>query len=307
MDKSTPLVSIAMATYNGEKYIKQQLDSIVQQTHKNLEIVIVDDSSTDSTYDILQGYAKCYDNIKIMRNEQNIGVSQSFSRSLLNTTGQFIALSDQDDVWFHNKIEILLANIGSNMMIHSDDVIVDDNLNVIYESHVAMSKNPYWHDFKDYLVNVNVTGCTVMVSRKLLDIALPIPSDFVIHDWYLAIIASYYKSITLFNQPLLYYRQHSSNVSGVRKKTYQVFMNHSALFAKCLSSLLTLDIFKGNVDVMVMQRYWQSIADRKFDKRLLASVWRNPHRMKLMALMMILILPPRKLSRKFYNLLRKFI
>jgi glycosyltransferase involved in cell wall biosynthesis len=302
-----PLVSIAMATYNGEHYVAQQLDSILNQTYKNLEIVIVDDHSNDGTYAILQEYANKYHNIILVRNIANLGVSQSFSKCLSMTNGDFIALSDQDDVWFKDKIEVLVDNIGDNMLIHSDDVVVDNNLHVLYESHFAMSKNPNWQQFNDYLVNVNVTGCTVLVSRKLLDIALPIPKEFVIHDWYLAIIAAYYNKIKLLNKPLLYYRQHNNNVSGVRKKTYQVFMKHTAIFAKCLYSLLNLEIFKGNSDIIVMHRYWQAIADRKFDKRLLASIWRNPHRIKLIVLMLILIAPPEVLSRKIYNLLRKFM
>ena len=108
------LVSIAMATYNGELYVAQQLDSILNQTYSNLEIIIVDDNSQDNTYQILQNYAHKHDNIKLFKNKVNYGVALTFSRALSLTTGQFIACADQDDVWFANKIELLVNNIGDN-------------------------------------------------------------------------------------------------------------------------------------------------------------------------------------------------
>lgn len=107
-----PTVSVIMATYNGEKYIREQLDSILQQTYPIHEIIIQDDCSTDGTMDILASYAEQYPIIKVERNEQNVGYNTNFKRAAMRATGDFVAISDQDDVWFPQKIERLVGEIG---------------------------------------------------------------------------------------------------------------------------------------------------------------------------------------------------
>ncbi|TXI91482.1 MAG: glycosyltransferase family 2 protein [Neisseriales bacterium] len=210
-------ISIAMATYNGEKYLAEQLDSILSQSQVPNEIIIVDDYSTDDTWQILQSYAKNNSTIKIYQNESNLGACQTFNKAILLTTGDLIALSDQDDVWLPNKLAVLMANISDNLLIHSDAYIVDEKLNVIsqtFKKGVMSQQN-----FIDYLFANNVTGCTCLFKRELINLALPIPTGFYIHDHYLAIAASYFGKLNYLSIPLIKYRQHSNNQIG---KNYQV-------------------------------------------------------------------------------------
>ena len=106
------LVSVAMATYNGEKYLVEQLDSILTQTHPIYEIIIVDDGSSDKTLDILNSYQDKFGNIKVYPNSENLGVVKSFERAIMLTSGDYIALSDQDDVWSNDKIAKLVDALG---------------------------------------------------------------------------------------------------------------------------------------------------------------------------------------------------
>src|ERR1700754_726282 len=114
------LVSIALCTYNGEKYISQQLDSILRQTHRNLEIIIVDDCSADNTFNIVKRYSILDSRIKCFRNEVNIGFNKNFEKAIKLATGDYIAISDQDDIWLPGKVELLLNNIGDNWLIFSN-------------------------------------------------------------------------------------------------------------------------------------------------------------------------------------------
>ena len=103
--KNEPLVSIAMCTYNGAAYLVQQLDTLVAQTYKNIEVVVVDDQSADDSYTILQGYASRYPQFKVYQNERNLGFVKNFERAVTLCTGKLIALCDQDDIWHPQKIE----------------------------------------------------------------------------------------------------------------------------------------------------------------------------------------------------------
>ena len=115
-----PLISIALCTYNGEKYLREQLDTLVDQTYKNLEIIIVDDCSTDSTMQILEEYAEQYINIKVYQNKKNLGYIKNFEKALSLCLGEYIAMSDQDDSWALNKIEYLVGLIKDNQLIYED-------------------------------------------------------------------------------------------------------------------------------------------------------------------------------------------
>ena len=125
------LVSIAMCTYNGEKYIEEQIESILNQSYKNLEIIICDDNSTDNTTKLIESYIKVDSRIKIFRNKQNLGFIKNFEKAISLCNGEYIALSDQDDIWKLNKIELYLKKIKDNILIYSDLDMIDENGNLI--------------------------------------------------------------------------------------------------------------------------------------------------------------------------------
>jgi len=221
------LVSIVMATYNGEKYLREQLDSIIEQTYKNIELIVVDDCSQDSTLDILVAYQASHNFIKIYRNESNMGVSQTFSFGITKAIGDYVAFCDQDDVWLPNKIERMVAEIGDNLLIHGDAKLVDQDLNTIEDSFARKYKDINKSKFTDYLLGNNVTGCCTMISRELVQLSMPIPENFYIHDHYFALVASYYKRIKFLDEKLVLYRQHGNNVMGAAKVSYDKFLASS--------------------------------------------------------------------------------
>ena len=255
MKNDNELISIAMATYNGEKYLSEQLDSLLCQTHRNIEIVIADDCSKDSTVAIIEQYQQENKNIRLLQNEFNSGIAKTFEKAILACKGNYIALSDQDDIWFHNKLEILVDNIGDNLLIHSDAVLVDEKLQVIAKSHFEHVKDASKTSFLDYLWSNNMHGCTAMFNRRLIDLSFPIPDGFYVHDHYIAICAAYYGSIKLHLEPLIYYRQHQTNSTGANKKSYFAFLDYCKKLSDSYTALLTKNDFRNNTSIKLLRDY----------------------------------------------------
>ncbi|WP_296023787.1 glycosyltransferase [uncultured Treponema sp.] len=120
-------VSIALASYNGEKYIREQLDSILSQTVKDFELIVCDDCSKDSTLQILREYERKDRRIKIFENEQNLGFKKNFEKAILLCSGEYIALSDQDDIWTKDHLEKLFSIIGKHSLACGNALMVDEN------------------------------------------------------------------------------------------------------------------------------------------------------------------------------------
>lgn len=309
MTASKPLISVAMATYNGEKYLCEQLDSILAQTYPNLEIIIVDDGSLDGTLSILSEYQQRYTQITIFPNMINLGVVKSFERAIGLCSGDYVALADQDDVWFPNKISELFEQIGSNLLIHSDDILVDDNLQILQASHFAWGKQSDKSNFFDYLVNVNVTGCTAMLSRELLNFTLPFKSYSLPHDWYLTYYAAYLGRVKLHLKPLLYYRQHAVNVSGARKKSFEQYRKNCFEVGTGLNDLLADSFFKQNADLILMRNYKLGIVNRTWLNfaDMCGLLRKGKIGYKLLIFYVLMTIPPISLSAKIYDVLRKYI
>lgn len=218
---SNPLVSVVMATYNGAEFLLNMLDSIITQSYKNLEIIIVDDGSTDQTREILTQAAKLDGRICLKFSDVNQGAMKSFEMALKLTKGEFVVLADQDDVFRRDKIELQLKHMLERPtvdLVLSDLCLIDETGSVINESmwkyqrlHVKNGK-----PFKQLLYANFVTGCATMIRRRLLDLAFPFPDACIMHDWWLGVLSTRYNGggISLIAQPLTYYRQHSSNVIG---------------------------------------------------------------------------------------------
>lgn len=220
---NSEMVSIVMATYNGEKYLRQQLDSILQQTHQHFELIVVDDASTDTTLSILDEYAASDSRIHVFPAGKNSGLVANFERGLRLAKCDFIALSDQDDIFRQDKLERLLAALKDNPdrdLAVSDLSLIDENGNEIARSMWLHQKlNPrQGKPFRRLLYSNFATGCAMMFRRRLLEIALPFPPNCLVHDWWLAVVSASAMGggICLVNEQLTAYRQHRSNVIGVR-------------------------------------------------------------------------------------------
>ncbi|MDD5159834.1 MAG: glycosyltransferase family 2 protein [Sulfuricurvum sp.] len=251
------LISIAMTTFNGEQYISEQIESILNQTHTNLQIIICDDGSTDSTPRILETYANKDPRITIIFNDTNIGLVKNFEKALSLCAGEYIALADQDDIWENDKITCLLSAIKSSLLIHSDATLIDAHGTIINNSYTRYSKKNLEKNIYSYIIENNVTGCTTLFSRELLTYALPFPENILVHDWWLALCAYKHGTITYLDQPLIRYRQHESNQIGAsetskihsfeqREKAYK----KTTLFSK---TLLKVPFFSTEEKIFIAQ------------------------------------------------------
>lgn len=297
-----------MATYNGEKHLPEQLDSILSQSLIPSEIIIVDDCSTDDTWQILQNYAERYSTIKIYQNKQNVGACQSFNKAMSLTTGKYIALSDQDDVWLPNKLEVLTANIGDSLLIHSDAYIVDENLKIIANTFVKGVMNQKC--FIDYLFANNVNGNTCLFKQELLKLTLPIPNNFYGHDHYLAIIASYLGKIKYLESPLINYRQHGNNLYGINQHvSFDKFLIARKKVETSLRSLPLTNTFKpkDNFYIELIADYHLSIYKGKWQSKYsLFNILSLPQGLRYFSAYLILTgFGSRKIARILYNWLKK--
>ena len=225
-ENNAPLISIAMATYNGEKYLKEQLDSIYSQTHKNIEVIVTDDCSTDKTVEVLEQYSKSH-GLKYFVNEQNLGFVKNFEKAASLCQGEYIALSDQDDIWLPHKLTSLVQNIGDNILACSDAKLIDENNIVIAESQFEYSKRPknikltfYKLMFRNY-----IWGCTILMKKEILKKAHPIPLGAESHDQWYGLIASSLGGIYIHKEPLMLYRQHVENHFGAKRHTRVSIIN----------------------------------------------------------------------------------
>ncbi len=218
-------ITILLSTYNGEKYLKEQLNSLFSQTYKDFEIIVRDDISSDKTLEILKSY-----DVKIIESKQNLGAKKSFSTlleyALQNSDSEYFMFCDQDDVWNHDKIEKTLAKMkeleafyGNEkpLLIHTDLEVVDENLGTISNSMWEYEYIlPKCNSFNRLLIQNTVTGCTMMINRKLALKSLDIPKEAIMHDWWIGLVASYFGKIGYINASTIKYRQHGNNTIGAK-------------------------------------------------------------------------------------------
>ena len=219
-------VDILLATYNGEKYIREQIDSILNQTYKEFRLLISDDGSTDGTRDILNEYKAKDDRIEIFMQEENLGVVKNFEFLLKKVEAKYYMFSDQDDIWKDEKIEKSLNKIEEGFdLVYSDLEVVDENLNVTYNSYWKLkgiyNKIKKYNNFESLYLNNFVTGCTIISRKDLIKDVLPLPntSKYVLHDYWISLIISQNGKISYVEEPLIKYRQHKNNKVGSKKKS----------------------------------------------------------------------------------------
>jgi glycosyltransferase involved in cell wall biosynthesis len=203
-----------MATYNGQRFITEQLNSIIRQTYSNLEVIIVDDDSTDDTHSILQEFSRKYPFIKVYRNKTNIGYIKNFERGLQMASGNFIAPCDQDDIWEPEKLTTLYQNLGIHEIIYSDSTLIDEAGNSLGKNLSDIKNLRGFDDCLCYAIGNSAPGHAMLIKRSVIDRSLPLPPIFP-HDYWIGFIATCQSPIRYLNVPLVKYRQHETNVFGV--------------------------------------------------------------------------------------------
>lgn len=225
-----PLVSIAFCTYNGAAYLQEQLASVLEQTYSHLEIIIVDDCSTDDTWEILKQYESRDNRVKIFRNSKQLGINKNFEQAVLKASGEFVAFCDQDDVWEKNKIEVLLDHIQQYDLVYCDSEFIDQKGGRLHKKMSDIRNLRSYNNCLPFAVCNVVSGHAILVRKKVLDACLPFPES-VWYDWYLAFYVSCYGKLKFVDLPLVKYRQHTGNmiaavnVKGSKKKNDHVDKN----------------------------------------------------------------------------------
>lgn len=211
------LVSIAMCTYNGERFLRKQLDSLINQNHRPLEIIIVDDGSTDTTCSIIQEYANQNSFIHFYQNKQNLGYVKNFEKALSLCSGDYIALCDQDDIWLPEKLSTQLENIGDASLTYSELSYIDENDRPLNapprKTNRLAGRCPL-----ALLFGTCVTGHLALLKREVLDHALPFPEGIRAHDHWIPFVASAINGLKPTDHILSLYRSHGHNVSMKSRK-----------------------------------------------------------------------------------------
>lgn len=234
------MISIAMATYNGAKYIREQVDSILSQTIQDFELVICDDCSTDKTWDILSAYAAKDIRIKPYRNNQNFGFLKNFERVLTLCTSDYIALSDQDDIWTEDHLERLLEGMDGKVQIVCGKPLFVDEQNRELPSKYDYFKMDYVpqtnedHARHIFMNRSTYQGASMLIKRDFLSIALPIPADVQFHDSWFAALACFSGGIIYVDEPGMRYRRYEKAATSqmMRQAPFRAFaakvlVNHS--------------------------------------------------------------------------------
>lgn len=203
-------ISVAMATYNGEKYIKEQIESILSNLSEIDELIISDDGSTDSTLDIVKSFSD--GRIRIVDGPKK-GVKKNFENAIIEASGKYIFLCDQDDIWADEKVNTVLKAFEESkcpVVVH-DCSIVDDNGNILSDSFFSFKKSGRGF-IKNVITNTYI-GCCMAFDSSLKEKILPIPGDIEMHDQWIGIIGDLNGKNCFIPDKLISYRRHESNAS----------------------------------------------------------------------------------------------
>ncbi len=224
IDKKNEKVQILMSVYNGEKYLREQIDSILGQSYDNIQILIRDDGSTDRSMDILQEYQKIYPNISVIKG-RNIGLTPSFIELLGESDADYVAFCDQDDVWMENKIEKAVEKLKAIKMpalYCSNQILVNEQLEKIDNGKIPHI-NP---GFGNAVIESVCTGCTVVMNEALIKTMKGhLPTEAIWHDWWCYMVASYLGTVIFDENAYIYYRQHGNNQLGLSRNAFVMIRN----------------------------------------------------------------------------------
>ena len=224
-------VDIVLPTYNGDRFLEAQLQSILTQNYSDWRLLIRDDGSCDRTHEIIDAFLQQEPNrLKWLNSgeSENVGVIQNFNRLLEKSLGDYTFLCDQDDSWLPQKVADSLElmqrleaqwGIETPILVHSDLSVVSEQLELLYASFWrSHNLDPAYNSLQNLLIRNNITGCTVVINKALRQIALPIPKSAFMHDWWLGLVAAALGKISYIEQPTVLYRQHQRNQVGAKSQ-----------------------------------------------------------------------------------------
>lgn len=219
-----PKIEILMATYNGEKFIKEQIDSIINQNYCNWRLLIRDDGSKDETVSIVKEYEKKDNRIKLIEDDKgNLGFAKNFEELIINSKAKYIMFSDQDDYWMTNKLEIYINELNKlpkqtleeALLLHSNSFVCDENLTIIKKKFIN-SKVALQYEKNSYFFSYTVQGSTVLINRKLINMGIPFLKTVTLHDRYFHLLSEFFGKRIFIDKSLMKYRQHFNNKIGAK-------------------------------------------------------------------------------------------
>ena len=210
------MISVCLATYNGERMIGEQLASILPQLGEDDEIVISDDNSTDHTLDVVRGLKSPI--IRIVKGPCKGSPIPNFEHALKSAKGDYIFLCDQDDKWLPNKVEIMMKALEKSDCVVSDCYVTDDDLKITSDSFYELNKTKKGHLYNLFLKN-GYLGCCMAMRRNVVERSLPFPHDIPMHDIWIGNIAAYFFTLSFIPERLIYFRRHDNNASVTAKKS----------------------------------------------------------------------------------------
>lgn len=237
MNQTNARVSVCLATYNGGKHIKQQLETILSQLSPLDEVIVSDDGSTDQTISLVKAFND--NRIKIYDNDHVKGPVGNFENAITKAQGDIIFLSDQDDVWFSNKVAKHKEAHANFDLVVSDAVVIDEDKQVLFQSFFEERKSK-----KGLLYNLkrnSYIGCCMSFKQNIVRTSLPFPQDIHMHDWWIGLVAEVTGSVYFLNEPLMFYVRHSENASGTLIKGLpfiEQLKNRAFLFKNVLKLLI---------------------------------------------------------------------
>ena len=261
-----PLVSIVMGTYNGSEFLKEQMATLLAQTYPEIEMVIIDDCSTDETFRILQDYAASDSRIRLSRNSSNLGYNLNFEQAVKAARGDFIAIADQDDIWEVEKISEMMKAWHNRdvIMLHSPSALFQTGGAIDWKS--VYSRVPFQgDDVRKFFLYNHISGHNMLFKKSLLQHALPFPGNMY-YDWWLAAVACCSGGIGYVDKVLAYHRLHEKNASGFTGH-YIPFYKH---VLETLPVLLTIRCLPGNARRFgeKLLGYYKELALKKYSAAL---------------------------------------
>ena len=204
------MISVCVATYNGEKFIREQIDSILCQLSSDDEIIVSDDGSTDGTIVIINCIGD--KRIRIIEGPRKHSPTFNFENALKEAKGDYIFLADQDDVWKTNKVEVCMKWLQKYDCVVSDAEVTDSNLNPLYPSLYAIMQVRQGHIYNTVWKN-GYTGCCMAFRRNILEASLPFPKDIPMHDIWIGNVAAYKYNVKFIPDKLILFRRHKETIS----------------------------------------------------------------------------------------------
>lgn len=249
------MIGIAMTTYNGEHFLREQIDSILNQTYTDFELIICDDVSSDSTVDILNEYAQKDSRIHIVQNEKNLGFLKNFEKAILiclERGAEYIALSDQDDIWTPDHLSTLLISIQENKTLLAGGLITSYANGQTGDTIIHKDSDSQIEKLQYLLYGSDViSGCCMLIRSSFFRYSLPISNNYFAHDLWFHFIGVLLNSITFINTPITLHRNHLNNVTAppsLKKRVKRIFDKSLPARYYMISDALNNDLLKKTIN-----------------------------------------------------------